>query len=439
MLRTLVAAASCLMLVVTGCTGSGTEPAPTPTGPPVYRGPELPRLITEEIPVDPNLAVRSVDRPVTRLNENTLVLGAGGAFSVIDLRTGAEQWNGRDLPETFTLPEIGRVSLFTTDGWATADDRGGLLVEQYYQDPCPGDAGCTADRATLTEGKGLLAFSAVDRRLLWSAPVLPPVPRDSVGAKGRNNIFPSIVGASRDVVVVNIGGDPPHGTGYGPTDGTPRVTMGFDPATGEKLWEIPGVLTQKLVDGLALGVATPDDGGTLPTPLALDARTGRERWRLSEPGRWQDAAAGIALLDRADRNLTNPLQPRLVALPGGELGPELGQRSFVGLGTDLDGIPFASWVSNAPTGSTYALWSQRLSDPQPLHGPGQLDDLRFVHGVTNGYLWVGAGSRETRVTALDRSGTERSDALPGFPRYIDNDIVVTDGTGAVRIWRHRPA
>ncbi|OYO20006.1 hypothetical protein BI335_00035 [Enemella evansiae] len=451
MFRTLTAVAACLVLAVTGCTAAVDQPrpapTPTPTGPPIYQGPELPRLVTEEVPVDPRVWVREAYGPVVRTGTETVVVRGGGAeggagFSVLDLRTGRQLWSSADLPERVEVPGIGRVVASSSEVRAADDGGGGILVASYYQNPCPDKAQpCPDNRPGMTEGKGLLAFSVADRRLLWSAPLLPPVPGNTPVAEENRWRFPKVVAATAKAVVVNIGADPGDGTRYLPGR-PPPMTLALDPVSGRRLWEVQGVLTQQVVDDLALGIAAPTDSANPPVPVALDLGTGTERWRLpaAEAGDWVEVTPGLGLLRRRDFSTNRATTPRLVSLPGGEVGPELPQdENFVGLGSGSDGIPYATWIESVPGSREYALLSQGFRDAQPRTGPTRLGGHGSVLGVARGYAWRTLGAPENGVTAIDRTGSVRSDPLPGFPRYVDDELLVTGGPGGPpRIWRHRP-
>ncbi|OYO14976.1 hypothetical protein CGZ98_00540 [Enemella evansiae] len=446
MLRTLAAAASCLMLVVTGCTGAGRQPAPASSGPPVYQGPELPRLITEEVPVDPDLWVQHTINVVTRLDENTLVVYGGNergeeGFGVLDLTSGKQLWSRANLPMWIELPGVGRVQLSGSMLRGGDHAAGNVILLGYYQSSCAKrDLQCPENRRGMTDSSGVLAYSAADRRLRWSTPTLLPVPLDSQEAEGRERSTAAIVATTPKVVVVNMGGGP-SGVRYEP--GSEQViTMGLDPKTGRRLWELPNVLTQRVVDDLVLGIAMPEGGETDPTPLALDADDGRELWRLpsTETGRWTKAVPGLALLEQTDPAEPLSGRARMISLPRGETGPEL-PPAAVGLGTGQDGIPVAAWVGGTSTDpGNVQVWSQRFDNPSQMSGREYREsELALVNTVANGYVWTSSASQPWAVTALDQTGAARSNPLPGKPLHFDADLVVTatDG-GGVRIWRYRP-
>lgn len=105
------------------------------------------------------------------------------------------------------------------------------------------------------------------------------------------------------------------------------------------------------------------------------------------------------------------------------------------VGSDSGGTSYAAWGS-----STVPRWvfTQGLSDPEPLAGARSYADYAEAVAAVRGYVWLDRGGG-SGIYATDRTGAARSERLPGHPQFINKDFVVTDGgpgspTGIV-IWR----
>lgn len=386
-----------LVLALSGCTdsdpGAQRTTSPRPEGPPTYAGAELPDLVTEPV----------------NLPDDLRITGVFGQATVIDdvLFLGGRDDHGRSLSAAVDLA-TGRLLWQTAAGggedrWAVDDGRGGLVIGHTY-----------SGAPNRTGEYGIVAHRLRGRKTLWRATVVPSVDRRDPRAEELEDVFPEIVGASRTVVVVNAGD---------------RV-MGFDTATGERLWvrrdSHAGAVARDVV---LVTDATHPGAGKL---RALDAATGEVSWEvIDQLGVWLERDPGdelaVASLDGGKFGL--------ISLRDGTLLTDAAS-SLIGYGSDAGG-EYAAWVHfDAGADESYRLASQGLDDDEPLIGAEALD-IASVGRAAAGYAWL---ILDAVVVAVDRTGAVRSDELPGFPRLVTDEYVVTDdaprGRLRLQVWRY---
>lgn len=427
--RALLGAASTAGLAGLAACGGGADappPSPRPT-PPTYQGPGLPQLTVEEVLRGDDAELSQVFRAI-RVND-TVVLGGRdrddqGAVAVLDIDAAEVRWERPDGNEASL--DSGPAYLMFSDGWAVDDGRAGVLLEQYVRGP---ERGRTVER-------GLAALSLDDRTPRWSAVLLPAVSRDDPDTQQGRDQSVHVVATGPQVVVVNIGGDAINGVTWNSHQkGQVPRTVGLDPRSGTKLWEVPDTLTQLAVGDRLLAVrgSGPDDS----TAVALDPVSGEDLWTLEgQPSaHWVtgDGDLGVVVAGGATR---------LVGLTDGALGPVVPVGS-PGIGDPLiavvattDSVPYAAWGSQS---DHYRLLSQALADPEPLWAAEVFDDFTLVVAGGGGYAWAKPGDVD-EVMAADRTGATRCEAIPGSPRAVLGDLVVTDGVaGGFAVHRFRPA
>jgi hypothetical protein len=409
------------LLVGTGC--APDEPAPVSTTPapqyPSYDGTALAELGLDPVRLSPKLIMKEITRAAV-LDDTMIMSGldqdGSSAVASVDLQTGDPRWQGAKVADTVSVGS-GEATVVTADGWAVEDGSGGLVIEQYYHLPC-GDDPCSRSGTGYTPERGLIAFSASDRSVRWSEPILPKLRSTDPEAVEFANLTPMTVAATAQVIVVNLGGDSLHGTQPVPGSG-PSRSIGYDPKTGKKLWTRDDVLTQQATDDALLAV---EPGATEADTrlIALDPRTGKTRWRLADrAGSWSAAAGELGLAVLCGDSCTTRSN-ELVSVGGGSIVTESLPRSAA-VGTDEDGTSLAAW---ATAGSGSRLVSQRASDATPATGADVVSENGTVKAAVGGYLWLWA---DDRVSAVDRTGARRSDQVRGRPAMVDETYLLVDG------------
>lgn len=429
--RVPIALASLTLLGLSGCSHDPEPPAPCCAVPTVdtFEGEPLPDLTTSELDLDGDLGVMGITH-ASAVGDVAVVNGTDeegrDVTSAFDMGTGKTLWTDGDIPETLDVPGSGTVRYEGEDGWAIEVGDTDVHLVDYRRMPCS-DLSCEDyDARGMTEEQGIAALSLDYHTPVWTAPVVPSFEENSEEALDFSETSPTVVAATDELVIVNLDGGQ-QGTH---TSDEHMSTMALDARTGETLWSVDRTFAQFLSGDTVLAY-TEDTLEDSPANrlVAFDATTGKEKFRVAEEavaglhagGRWLGGAGDLA----AAAVSTNDGLGQIVDLSDGTLGsPVHGQPAF---GSDSSG-DFAAWTSKEfgeDIGPASILESVGLSDAAPRDGEHGLDDDYYTSAVADGYLW--AHTSGDAVVAFDRTGAVRSEPLAGFPQFVADGLVLTDG------------
>lgn len=412
----------------------------------MYQGPEKPALKTTRLPI--NWQLLGSFRRATEIGDVLVIAGANveadATVVALDVNTGEPKWKVTSDDHKITIDGKG-ADLFSYNGWTVDDLRGGVVVEEYYFNPCRDSAGsCPKEKSSKTGELGLVALSVKDGSVVWSTAINPSTERAEPNAVDTQNRPFAVVGATPSAVVVNIGTAGIQETEFEFDPSKKQQTIGLDPKTGKTLWTLEDTLTQFAVDNRVMALKRSPGQLIVGKPVILDATTGREVWQPAEPKdmAWVESVPGLAVLrdgQRVDdvypyslKNLTDEsgLQP----LPK---AAQFGLRMV----SDAANGPFAAWESDGQ------LWTQGAGDPEPLAAVNALPPAPTVDSAGNGYVWVSlvrrdpvGGVKDPVVQAVDRTGELRSDPVPGTVWAITARHLLLlareNGDDIITIWRY---
>ncbi|MFB9315675.1 PQQ-binding-like beta-propeller repeat protein [Nocardioides plantarum] len=285
-----------LLLLLTGCSSDETRRPAEPTSSPAPTAAPLPLPVLEASERAP---VRTSTRPVWTSPSDEergvavvgdLMLLTGERPEVVDLRSGRTTWRlpTKDVPLGATTGSVGDLN----DEPALVDTADGpLVVLPYFAFACA--YGCP--EPTMEDGqRGAVAVDARTGDVVWGSGLTQSTqadylrPRDDLA-----RLSVMVEGVSSTSVVLGVAD---YGTlFYGRPDKTlPAYAVGLDPATGERLWARPDVVVDLVAGDLVIGRV---NDASAPSLVALDARTGKERWRSTETARAVSVSPRVVVLD----------------------------------------------------------------------------------------------------------------------------------------------
>lgn len=417
--RRRLAAILLLLLAVAGCT-----PTPPPATPPQhYAGPAEPELEAEAVW---SSGKDSGLRPIALLERGVVLGGTDGSALLIDA-AGEVGWR---VPGRYELPGRGQVSLYGPSGSAG----GAVIVARYMWVWCHHNTeACRVKGRVRGEEFGLAAFSATDGRLLWSKPLVPSTPQDPEADERPTSVRLGETVVAGSVIMSQL---VPQREGH---DTGMVTSVALDPRTGRELWTQDGLVvdsaTGDRVAGRRVNGSWSDPSLLDGRPVVLEAVTGREVWRGTEVGWWDDVPKNQTVQAGTGYGVVRPGSPGdsqdpsfAVELAGGGTYPI---RADAQLGVAADG-PYQVWTEAASDRP----WSAGLESGEPRLGAEPVESLWLLKAV-GGYLWGMTGVKQA-IVAHDRTGGRRLEPLPGKPTAIDANWLVTadhDGATVYRLTR----
>jgi hypothetical protein len=244
-----------LALVLTGAqlaTACTDEPAPT-------SGKDLPLvapLVIEKEPLRPGATTPAAGRYEIR-GQSLLGFGGGDDFAVMDVATGKLRWRLRDH-DVLPADDQRRLGGSLPSRWpvtVVGDDADWTVIVPY------------AD----AQEQGAAALSNVDGSVAWTLPVVP-----------NGSDYHYVAAADENIVVSLVSSVPAF-----ELDRTRVVATRI--ADRAKAWEAAGIWPSAVVGDTVLGVRASQPGqpgdrevDSDSVVIALDAKTGREKWNLGD-------------------------------------------------------------------------------------------------------------------------------------------------------------
>lgn len=387
--------------------------------PATYDGPGEPNLTAERVWGAP----RVVENEAIALLDDAVILSDEKRSAFMIGEDGKERWQ---LPRQLKLTD--EIEAAMIGGFGTnADGRSDVVVGTYRWDSCEADLNeCYEQDKIPSPEYGVAAFSTADGSFQWST-VLVPSERHEPGEPPKTTGF----GWSATVVTESA-----VLTEISPDIKAPREeirTIALDPRTGAELWSLTGVQVDGASGDRLIGGAIRPGSGDLSDyeayPVVLEARTGREIWRGTEVGLWHGpggwnlrlTAGGYAavLPIRKDRSAAPSPRAIVVDLTTGDTHPV---HHGGAVGRDASG-PFYAWIKidNDRT----VVVSSAMPPDTPRAGSEDIGPSRFM-GTVGGYLWAHTGpDDEPATTALDRTGAQRLEPVPGLPEAVNENWLIT--------------
>lgn len=421
----LAALAGCSSILLPGAAPSSRAPELTE-----YEGPAQSDL--RATPIAPSHGT-SLPEVVALTRDGVVIADRGRPATLLDA-DGQVRWT---LPGTLRLPgrtEEARIGHLAPTVDAAA---GEVIAADTVANPCEANPlGCDGQNNVARQEYGIAAFATATGAVLWSKVLIPPGGLDpSTAQPGRFSWGVTLVSASVVVAHVQLGEDRDQ-----------RKTLGFDPASGEQLWELDGyevVWAGGAGGDRLLGLEIrPGSGGSFDYeghPVVLDARTGAVTWRWDHVGRWGPFAGalvgdtdryGFVALKRAETGDQRDVPKyAVVDLAAGTAAPI--EKAGV-VGEDRGG-PFYAWAGSR--GEETWVMSTGLPPGRPGIGR-ERTGLSSLSAAVGGHLWMfDEASRST--IAYDRTGARRSQPLPGRLVAVNENWVVTRLTDVNRLGIYR--
>lgn len=420
------------LLLLPGCAllGPGAEPEPEPEH---YSGPTAAELTVERVW---QAAEDDPWQSVIGLYPDRAVVSDGDRPALAVGVDGREIW---DLARPVRFPDRDTEIDLGTFGPSVDGAENPVIAAPYLWDLCgPNGAEakrCYAEDRFLTREAGIAAFSVENGELLWTTVLEEAAPYRPDERPEPSPYRYRVVSVSRAAVLVERYRE----------DNSPleTVTSALDPRDGSELWSRRGIgadgaLGDRVL-AVAAGPASADDESIAfaGTPLILDARSGTEVWRGTDPGRWRydlatdrtaaayDYAAFHPKSDLTNREIPTP---QIVNLRTGQAGPA---SPGAVIGRDESG-PFLAWTEAGF--DTAVLTTRGLPDGRPVVGEHEQGHRTTVIAAAGDQLWVIDLEDQERpaVMAVDRTGAPRSERVAGSLRAAGEGWLVTDGdTGLV--------
>lgn len=418
--RTLLTAALCSSAALTlpGCSlVSDPDAIATPTSdvPVPYEDEPAAELAVTSLWQAPSDSVVVSAYGSTLLGERVLVIGQnakhGRAFTVLNLSDGSVVWTDDDLPDE--IPgETDALKVQNDDVVAVDDGKDGLIVQRYWLGPCPGNADrCPTDTTTRSSGYGMVAFSAADASVRWTAEVEPPVP-DGQERWTDGSLQVRAVDANASVVLITVNGGGEGNWVPDPEDEFATVALAAD--SGEQLWRREGVVAMGIRGVVGLGWLASDSVG--PVLSGFDLENGEELWQLPLAGReidgHQEHPEFVVLFGEGDDDATRPYE--LVRLNDGQVVATTTGRMVLSPSID------SRLLWQVSPEAEPKLLSRRLDEKEVSVGEVALPPgTEFLVAGVGEYVWI--SPEDGDCVAVDRTGAVRSTPLPSSYFHILND------------------
>ena len=411
---------------LTGCSDSRPDSSPpSPSGPPVVDEPALRRLSVRRLWSAPDRTMISDIRSST-LYDGVLYAVAESAdakargLQAIDLAAGTVRWSSQDIDDDEVRAAAKGARLFEATSIVAGTGRTAVVLGTTYRLPCAdgSENACQDEETSTTAEMSVVGLSAQDGSVRWAQVVVAAIARRAM-TTGDEEVATVVAGDADSVVVATGAGQVINGS-YTADQRNPCRTVSLDASSGRERWRVEGLLPLALTADVVLTIQ-PDGAANqlrreFSEVVALDRETGRRRWSTADTLQYAAlVAAGPHLVALRSGNARgNPGAQYLVdPATGDQLGDPLPlTASEPIIGESDDGVAMAAWTLTEDRGYVYTCTADDPEHRRSAVAPNENTSL--IGGrIHRGYIWSGElGAGRTR--AIDRSGHDCSDEVPGF-------------------------